>query len=47
MLEISLFDVLIKVFLKFNILLAPCFFPILAFRYLKEKHLKKKKKGIF
>lgn len=47
MLEISLFDVLIKVFLEFIILLAPDGFFLLAFRYLKEKSKKKKKIRIF
>lgn len=44
MLEISLFDVLIKVFLEFIILLAPWWFFLLAFRYLKEKEENKRKK---
>lgn len=41
MLEISLFDVLIKVFLEFIILLAPWWFFLLAFRYLKKTKQKK------
>lgn len=41
MLEISLFDVLIKVFLEFIILLAPWWFFLLAFRYLKKKEKNK------
>lgn len=42
MLEISLFDVLIKVFLEFIILIAPSWFFLLAFRYLEKKKKKKK-----
>lgn len=47
MLEISLFDVLIKVFLEFIKLLAPWWFFLLAFRYFGEKIKKTKKNKNF